>query len=318
MDRLTGLRVFREIVETGSFSRAAERLGLSAPMASKHLAQLESRAGARLLNRSSRHLSPTEAGELYYAQCRQALDILDAADAAIQRDAATPRGRLKLTAPDWCANPRFAQALADYRDAFPEVIVDLRLENRKVDLVTEGLDLALRASLDPAPTLFARLLCVVPFHAVASSDYLARVGVAADATRLAGLDLIVPSYLSPEKLAHMRAATARTAMRSDNSALTYQAVLAGIGVAVLPDWIVADDIASGRLKVLRINPAPPDIPLHAVYVSRRQVAPKLRSFIDFFARRFGGEERRALLPQARASNVSGGRRSGYEPQPGEE
>ena len=147
----------------------------------------------------------------------------------------------------------------------------------------------MRASLDPAPTLFARLLCVVPFHAVASPDYLARVGVAADATRLAGLDLIVPSYLSPEKLAHMRAATARTAMRSDNSALTYQAVLAGIGVAVLPDWIVADDIASGRLKVLRINPAPPDIPLHAVYVSRRQVAPKLRSFIDFFARRFGAQ-----------------------------
>jgi len=290
MDRLTGLRVFREIVETGSFSGAAERLGVSAPMASKHVAQLESQTGARLLNRSSRHLSPTEAGELYYAQCRQALDILDAADAAVQRDAATPRGRLKLSAPDWCANPRFAKALADYHDAYPEVIVDLSLENRRVDLVTEGLDLALRASLDPAPTLFARLLCVVPFHAVASPDYLARKGLAAGATRLAGLDLIVPSYLGAEKLAHMRAASARTAMRSDNSTLTYHAVLAGVGVAVLPDWIVGGDIASGRLKVLNIDPAPPDIPLHAVYVSRRHVAPKLRSFIDFFVKRFGGEK----------------------------
>jgi DNA-binding transcriptional LysR family regulator len=291
MDRLTGLRVFREIVETGSFSGAADRLGISAPMASKHVAQLESQTGARLLNRSSRHLSPTEAGELYYAQCRQALDLLDAADAAIQRDAATPRGRLRITAPDWCANPRFAQALADYRDAYPDVIVDLSLENRRVDLVTEGLDLALRASLDPAPTLFARLLCVVPFRAVASPLYLARMGLAAGATRLAGLDLIVPSYLSADKLAHMRAATARTAMRSDNSTLTYQAVLAGVGVAVLPDWIVGDDIAAGRLKVLGIDPPPPDIPLHAVYVSRRHVAPKLRSFIDFFARRFGGEKK---------------------------
>ena len=293
MDRLTGLRVFREIVETGSFSGAAERLGISAPMASKHIAQLESQTGARLLNRSSRHLSPTETGEVYYAQCRQALDLLDAADAAIQRDAATPRGRLKLTAPDWCANPRFARALADYHHAYPDVIVDLSLENRRVDLVTDGLDLALRASLDPAPTLFARLLCVVPFHAVASPDYLARLGVAAGATRLAGLDLIVPSYLSPEKLAHMRAATARTAMRSDNSTLTYQAVLAGVGVAVLPDWIVGDDIASGRLKVVEIDPAPPEIPLHAVYVSRRHVAPKLRSFIDFFAKRFGGERKQS-------------------------
>jgi DNA-binding transcriptional LysR family regulator len=138
------------------------------------IAQLESQTGARLLNRSSRHLSPTESGELYYAQCRQALDLLDAADAAIQRDASTPRGQLKVTAPNWCANPRFVQTLADYRDAYPDVIVDLRLENRRVDLVTEGLDLALRASLDPAPTLFARLICLVPFHAVASPDYLAR------------------------------------------------------------------------------------------------------------------------------------------------
>ena len=294
MDRLTGLRVFREIVETGSFSGAAERLGISAPMASKHVAQLESQTGARLLNRSSRHLSPTEAGELYYAQCRQALDLLDAADAAIQRDSATPRGRLKLSAPDWCANPRFAQALAAYHDAYPEVIVDLSLENRRVDLVTEGLDLALRASLDPAPSLFARLLCVVPFHAVASPHYLSRLGVTPGQKRLAGLDLVIPSYLSADKLAHMRAGAgagaARTAMRSDNSTLTYQAVLAGIGVAVLPDWIVGDDIASGRLKIVEIDPAPPDIPLHAVYVSRRHMAPKLRSFIDFFAKRFGGEK----------------------------
>jgi DNA-binding transcriptional LysR family regulator len=87
----------------------------------------------------------------------------------------------------------------------------------------------------------------------------------------------------------MRAASARTAMRSDDSALTYHAVLAGIGVAFLPDWIVGDDIAAGCLSVLKLDPSPPDIPLHAVYVSRRHVAPKLRSFVDFFARRFGGE-----------------------------
>lgn len=296
MDRLTSLRIFREIVETGSFSGAAERLGVSAPMASKHIAQLETQTGARLLNRSSRHLSPTAAGELYYAQCRQALDILDAADAEVQRDAATPRGQLKITAPNWCANPRFARALADYRDAYPEVIVDLRLENRRLDLVTEGLDLALRAGLDPAPTLFARLICRVPFHAVASPAYLARHGVEPGATRLAGLDLIVPSYLGADKLAPLRAAGAGAAMRSDDSNLTYHAVLAGVGVAVLPDWIVGEDIAAGRLAVLPLDPPIPEIPLHAVYVSRRHVPPKLRSFIDFFAKRFGGERKPGRSP----------------------
>jgi DNA-binding transcriptional LysR family regulator len=281
MDRLTSLRIFREIIETGSFSAAAERLNISAPMASKHIAALENETGARLLNRSSRHLSATEAGELYYAQCRQALDILDAADAAIHSDSATPRGQLKITAPVWCANGRFARALADYHQAYPDVVVDLRLENRTVDLVEEGFDLALRASLEPSPTLFARLLCKVPFHAVALPAYLAREG------RPPGLELIVPSYLPADKVARMRAGGARTVMRSDDTTLTYHAVLAGIGMAVLPEWIVGDDIASGRLAVVKLDPPPPEIPLHAVYASRSHVAPKLRSFIDFFARRFG-------------------------------
>jgi molybdenum-dependent DNA-binding transcriptional regulator ModE len=120
MDRMTSLRVFREVVEAGSFVAAAERLGLSPPMASKHVAQLEKSLGARLLHRSSRHLSLTEAGTAWYEQSRRALDLLDAAEAAIGQAHDAPRGQLKVSAPVWCATPRFARVLADYREKYPE------------------------------------------------------------------------------------------------------------------------------------------------------------------------------------------------------
>lgn len=291
MDRLTSLRVFREIVETGSFTAAAKRLGVSAPMASKHVAALEQATGARLLNRSSRRLSPTEAGEAYYAQCRQALEILDAADAEVGQRASTPRGLLKVSAPVWCANPRFVAALAEYHRRYPEVVVDLRLENRMVDLVAEGFDLALRATHEPAPNLFARKLCDVQLQAVATPEFLARN--AGDDPRT--MEVIAPSYIDsnkmfPARLAKKSSFAPQIVMRTNDSNLIYLSVLAGIGAAVLPDWIVADDLAAGRLVALTLDRPPPKPVLHAVYVSRRHVPVKMRSFIDFFSKRLGARE----------------------------
>ena len=176
MDTLLSLRVFREVVDNASFVGAAKRLGLSTAMASKHVAHLERQLGARLLNRTSRHLSLTEAGTLYLAQCREALDSLQAGEAAIGKDQEAPRGVLKVTAPVWCATRHFADVLAAYRQAHPEVMVDIRLENRRVDLVEEGYDLALRVSRDPAATLIVRPLCSLQFHLVAAPTYLKRAG----------------------------------------------------------------------------------------------------------------------------------------------
>jgi len=291
MDRLTSLRVFREIVETGSFAAAAKQLGVSAPMASKHVAELEQATGARLLNRSSRRLSPTEAGEAYYAHCRQALEILDAADEEVQLRSSEPRGLLKVSAPVWCANKRFVDALAEYHRRYPEVVVDLRLENRMVDLVAEGFDLALRATHEPAPNLFARKLCDVQLQAVATPEFLARNAVADPPT----MEVIAPSYIDvnkmfPTRLAKKTSWTPLIVMRTNDSNLIYLSVLAGIGAAVLPDWIVADDIATGRLIILTLDRPPPKPTLQAVYASRRHVPLKLRSFIDFFSKRLGANE----------------------------
>ncbi|MDM0011943.1 LysR family transcriptional regulator [Variovorax sp. J22P168] len=291
MDRLTSLRVFREVVESGSFVAAAERLGISAPMVSKHVAQLEKSLGARLLHRSSRHLSLTEAGQAWHEQSRRALDLLDAAESAIGQTHDTPRGQLKVSAPVWCATPRFAAVLAGYRERCPEVVVDMHLENRKVDLAADGYDLALRATQEPSPALIARPLCKLQFHLVAAPACIARAGMPALPADLARLDAIVPSYVSIEGLA-LRGSNGRQAalklqpvMRSDDTNLTLHAVRAGIGMSFLPEWLVDEDLASGRLLRLVPDYAAPPVTLFAVYTSRHYMAPKLRSFIDFLGER---------------------------------
>lgn len=293
MDRLTSLRVFRDVVEAGSFVAAAERLGISAPMVSKHIAQLEKALGARLLHRSSRHMSLTEAGQAWYEQSRRALDLLDAAEAAIGQKNEAPRGQLKVSAPVWCATRRIARVLADYRERYPEVLVDMHLENRKVDLAADGYDLALRATQEPSPALIARRLCKLQFHLVAAPAHLARTVVPTTPAELAKLGAIVPSYVDIEGLV-LKGPGGRTAplrlnpvMRSDDTTLTLHAVRAGMGMSFLPEWLVDEDLATGRLLRLVPDYAAPAVTLFAVYTSRQYMAPKMRSFIDFLGERLG-------------------------------
>ena len=294
MDRLTSLRVFREVVDAGSFAAAAARLEISAPMASKHVAQLEQSLGARLLHRSSRHLSLTEAGQAWYEQSGRALDLLDAAEAAISRRNEAPRGQLKVSAPVWCATPRFARVLADYREKYPEVLVDMHLENRKVDLAADGYDLALRATQEPSPALIARPLCRVPFYLAGTPACLERMGGApALPADLAKLGAIVPSYVNLENLAlkgpggRMFALRLAPALRSDDTTLTLHAVRADMGIAFLPLWLIDDDIAQGRLVRLLPEFEATPVTLFAVYTSRQYMSPKLRTFIDFLGERLG-------------------------------
>ncbi|MEP7296187.1 MAG: LysR family transcriptional regulator [Burkholderiales bacterium] len=288
MDTLTSLRVFREVVEGGSFVAAAHRLNLSTAMASKHMAHLERQLGARLLNRTSRHLSLTEAGTVYLEQCREALDSLRAGEAAIGRSQEAPRGVLRVTAPVWCATRRFADALTAYKAAHPEVVVDIRLENRRADLVEEGYDLALRVTRDPSPTLIVRPLCVLQFHLVATPAFLKRAGRPRGPADLERLGAILPTYVNIDGLELIGPAGKvklhlTAALKTDDTTLSYHAVHAGLGMAYLPDWLVGDDLRSGALKpVLPQFDAPP-LTLFAAYTSRKYMTAKVRSFIDFLS-----------------------------------
>lgn len=288
MDTLTSLRVFREVVESGSFVAAANRLGLSTATASKHVAHLERQLGARLLNRTSRHLSLTEAGTVYLEQCREALDSLQAGEAAIGLSQEAPRGVLKVTAPVWCANRRFADVLAAYKLEHPDVIVDIRLENRKVDLVEEGYDLALRVTREPSPTLIVRPLCTLQFHLVATPAYLKRVGWPKGSVDLEHLGAILPTYVNLDGLevtgpAGKLKLRLHATMKTDDTTLSYHAVHAGLGWAYLPDWLVAEDLKRGELKRVMPGFDTPVSTLFAAYTSRKYLTTKVRSFIDFFS-----------------------------------
>lgn len=286
MDTIQSLRVFREIVAAGSFAAAAQRLDMSAPMVSKHLANLEKQLGARLLHRSSRRLSLTELGQTYFDYCLQALDTLERGQQALLSSEHQPQGVLRVTAPVWFANRKVAQLLLDYQMRFPEVTLDMSLSNHKVDLVAEGFDLALRVMREPAPHQIARLICPTPFHLVASPEFVAKHGMPRNCAEVMRLPAISPSYLQqpsfeflgPEGPESLRL---NPLMRSDNTNLTYYSALGGAGLAYLPEWLVMDDLNNGRLLRLLPNYTEELQQLHAVYASRRYLTPKVRSFIDF-------------------------------------
>jgi DNA-binding transcriptional LysR family regulator len=280
--------VFREVVEAGSFVKAAERLDISTAMTSKHVANLERQLGVRLLNRTTRHLSLTEAGSVYFEQCSEALDILQAADAAVGAQTAHPQGVLKVTAPGWFATRKFADILVAYRQRYPQVLIDLRLENRFVDLVEEGYDMALRATSEPSPSLIVRPLCKMPFMLTGSPAYLEQHGDPRHPDELGRHHIILPTYTNIEFVELTGPDGTFTVknhavLKSNDTSMSLQLVRAGLGLAYFPEWIVAPDLATGALVRVLPDYAAFAPPVYAVYTSRKYMTTKVRTFIDFLS-----------------------------------
>lgn len=296
MDTLRSMRVFRAVVELDSFVRASERLGLSPAMVSKHVMHLERHLDARLLNRSSRHLSLTEIGKVYFEQCREMLDNLDEVEATVGRTTVVPRGMLRLSAPVWFANPIFTRTLAAYRERFPEVTFDIDLSGRVVNLVEEGFDLALRVSQAPSPALIARPVGKVMFYLVAAPAYLARSGTPRLPQDLAAHAMISYSLMATGNELPFDGPQGRVTVKfqpvlqSNNESLLHAAALDAMGIALLPSWQADADLAAGRLVRLFDDYTLVGGKVHAVYTSRRYLSSKVRTFIDFLAEegRLGG------------------------------
>lgn len=250
MDSLVSMRVFCLVAELKSFATAAQRLRISPAMASKHVMQLEKRLGTRLLNRTSRRVSLSESGTLYFEQARQMLDSLDEVEAAVSHATVVPRGTLRLTAPVWMANTIFAGVLADYQARYPDVRLDIDLSGRLVNLVEEGFDLALRATAAPDEALIARPITNVPFYMVAAPAYLKRAGRPARLADIAGHALLHYALYPGESFSFEGENGPETikldpVLRSANETLLHMAALEGMGLAFLPKWLVAADISGG-------------------------------------------------------------------------
>ncbi|MEY9391179.1 DNA-binding transcriptional LysR family regulator [Bradyrhizobium japonicum] len=308
MDSMVSMRVFCLVAELKSFATAAQRLRISPAMASKHVMQLEKRLGTRLLNRTSRRVSLSESGALYFEQARQMLDSLDEVEAAVSNATVVPRGTLRLTAPVWMANTIFAGVLADYQARYPEVCLDVDLSGRLVNLVEEGFDLALRATGAPDEALIARPITRVAFHLVAAPAFLDRAGRPARPADLAGQALLHYALYPGESFSLNRNGTVETVkltpvLRSGNETLLHMAALEGMGFAFLPKWLVTEDIAAGRL----VHVLPDDIVfdgrLFAVYPSRKYLSAKVRTSSTSSPPTSGSGDRRPRDQAARLSRA---------------
>ena len=289
MDTLVSMRVFCLVAELKSFAAAAARLRISAAMASKHVMHLEKRLGTRLLNRTSRRVSLSESGTLYFEQTRQMLESLDEVEAAVGKATVVARGMLRVTAPVWMANPMFAKILADYRIRHPEVTLDIDLSGRLVNLVEEGFDLALRATAAPDEALIARLITKVAFNMVASPAYLDRAGRPTRFADLSGQPFLHYSLYAPGASLTLpgeqgvETVKLNPVLRSGNETLLHLAALEGMGLAFLPKWLISEDVAAGRLEHILPKQVTFEGRLFAVYPSRKYLSAKVRTFIDFLA-----------------------------------
>ncbi|OSI35363.1 LysR family transcriptional regulator [Neisseria dumasiana] len=289
MDTLFSLKVFRQVVQNGSFTRAADQLGISTAMASKHVSHLENTVQAKLLHRNSRNLHLTEAGEAYFRQCSYALDTLDTAARIAASGTDKPQGVLRIAMPQWFANPRVSGWLTEYCRQYPDVSLDLQLSNRHVDLIAEGVDLALRVSNDPNPALIVKPLADIEFYLLASPDYLKRHGTPNTPEEMSHHLAVLPSYTDMSNIeiqhsdGHTETLSLNTYVRCDSTLMTGQLIREGIGIGYQPAWCTEKDIHAGKLVKLL-----PDYKIHrsrlyAVYVDRTFLSAKVRSMIDFLS-----------------------------------
>jgi DNA-binding transcriptional LysR family regulator len=293
-DHLSAMAVFARVVDTGSFSKAAGALGLSKSAVSKQVSRLEDRLGARLLNRTTRQLSLTEAGTAFYAGCRQVVSEAEAAEAAVTHLAQAPRGRLHVNAPMSFGQKHVAPALPALLASYPELSIDLQLNDRTVDLVDEGFDVAVRIGQLSDSTLIARRLAPLRLAVAAAPDYLARRGTPEHPTDLKQHDCLIYSYLASGRTWSFKGPDGPVRVGIDgpieanNGDALCAAALAGAGIVRLPTFICGDALRAGTLRPVLADWADPgDSGIYAVYPASRNVSPKVRVFIDFLAAKFG-------------------------------
>jgi DNA-binding transcriptional LysR family regulator len=280
------MRLYVRIVETGSFSAVARELGTIQPTVSKQLNALEEHLGVRLLNRTTRQLSPTEAGRKYYDRCRHILDEVSDLESSLADLQTRTTGLLRVNAPVAFGQRYMLPLVFDFRKKYPGLAVDLTLNDRFVDLVQEGVDVAIRFGDLADSQVVARRVGGVTRVCVASPDYLHTRGTPHSPADLSAHNCITYNYLfSNEWQFEGPQGPLSVRVKGDfraNSAITIRAAaLEGIGIAHMPAVFVQEDIDKGRLTQVLADYGPPPVDIHAVYPSARFLSSKVRLFLDF-------------------------------------
>jgi DNA-binding transcriptional LysR family regulator len=283
--------VFAEVVASGSFTRAARRLGLSKASVSREVAQLEQRLGAQLLRRTTRSMSLTEIGEAFYAGCQRMAEEAEQAERSVSELQAEPRGEIRLAAPVSLGQIQVAPRLPAFLARHPRVRLRMDLMDRMVDLVAEKFDLALRITgrLTDA-TLVQRRLCPIRFVTCASPSYLEQHGIPRSAGDLEGHNCLgVGASPWHVALSRKRAARLRGDLFVDNGDALRRVALLGHGIVFLPTYLVGEDLHRGRLVRILREEVSLEASAFAIYPESRHASPKVRALIDYLAEALGPE-----------------------------
>lgn len=287
MDRLTEMEAFARVVEMGGFTEAARKVGLSKSAISKHVAALETRLGARLLNRTTRRVSPTDIGLAYYDKALEVLGAAAQADAMATAMQGAPTGELKISSPLTFGLKYVAPALGTFLSKYPDVAARLEFDDRYVELVSEGFDLAIRIGDLADSSMKARKLAETSFDIVASPSYIEARGAPQSLDDLADHELLRYSNSSSgnhwklrDENGEERLMRAGGRLATNNGDALIHAAIDGVGLVLTPSFISAPYLKSGELVKLLSNFAPAPRGIYAIYPSGRFPQPKLRVFVD--------------------------------------
>lgn len=294
MDKLAGMAMFVRVVEGGSFTAAATASGFSPTMVAKHIRTIEQRLDARLLHRTTRRQHLTEVGRLYYERCKQALAEVELAEGSAAELRASPRGLVRMVAPVSFGSRSVVPALADYQERYPDVNVELTLDNRRPDLINGGYELGIHIGNIDAVELVARPLRPYRRILAAAPAYLARHGMPEHPDQLPAHSCLGLSYWSRHDRWHLlgpggeiREVLVKGRFTSNQGDALRIAALHGAGIVLQPEALLADDIAAGRLVQILPDWAYKTTPMYLIYAQDSRPTAKLRSVIDFLLERFG-------------------------------
>lgn len=294
MDRLTAVRVFVEVVDRGSLTQTAEHLEMSVAMVSRYLAAIEDWFGARLLHRTTRKISLTDAGTAALPSCRQLLDIAQEAQHMAAERMREPAGVLRVTTASSFAEAQLTSALVDFQAQHEQVEIVLSVGDKPADLVSERVDLAVRITHNLDPTMIARPLARCRSVLCASPNYVARHGAPRTAEdlqqhRCIGHAFGIGKQYSFTRDGEVIQAPVNWRFHTNETAVLRRAVLSDAGIGMLPTYYVGDDLRSGRLVPLLPDHEPEVLGIYAIFLSRQHQPLALRLLVDFLAARFAGE-----------------------------
>ena len=293
MDKLSAMQAFARVVSSGSYAEAARRLGLTRSAVSKAVSELELGLGARLLDRTTRRVTPTEAGLAYYERCIAILAQVEETEAQISRLHDEPKGVLRVNAPMSFGMMYLSSAIASFMQKYTDLKVELTLNDRFIDPLEEGVDVTIRIGELEDSSLIARRISSTALMLVASPAYLTAHGEPKTPKDLASHRALIYGHSTSTqrwKLAdggNVITVPVNGCLASNNGDVLRDAAIAGIGIARLPLFLVCDQIRAGSLRGVLPAYAPGDLDIHALYAPNRYLAAKTRVFIDFLVDRFG-------------------------------